>query len=92
MIAIKYSPETVNLLSNQFSKDVRTELKEHLDTINKRNETYGEACATHDFCDANEIMWESFERVFGIELNFQDDDHMAITNAAWGTSKEKKFQ
>lgn len=81
-------------LSNEFSRIVNREFSnEELAEVVKRNNTpeYTDCCATHDFCDANELMAEAFKTVFGREVDPQNEDDCESWNIAWSLSKDSHF-
>ena len=49
------------------------------------------ACASHEFCDANEVMRDAFEAEFGRSPNLEDDDgaDVALINAAWNLAQRE---
>jgi hypothetical protein len=50
------------------------------------------SCASHDFCDANLVMYDAFEAVFGREALVQEnEDDLDLWNAAWNFAKDKYF-
>lgn len=61
----------------------------------RRNPTYGEACASHDFCDANMAMLDAFEALMpGIQAEeiMARDDLTALWNEAWAIAKASAFE
>lgn len=52
--------------------------KEEPEYLNTSN-----ACASHDFCDANMPMAEAFEKVMGHELDASSDEDVNLWNDAW---------
>ena len=61
-----------------------------------RNETYGDACASHDFCDANMAMDEAFTKTQCREIELgegtrQSRADMALWNGAWAIAKRMNF-
>ena len=61
-----------------------------------RNEHYGNACASHDFCDANMAMDEAFTKTQGRELEMgegtrQSRADVALWNGAWAIAKRMNF-
>lgn len=58
--------------------------------VNRRNATaeYANACASHDYCDANQAMIDALE-VFGIEFSLELADD--VINAAWDIAKSCQF-
>lgn len=86
--------ETIEEIAAEFSKIVR----EWIGTINlekviTKNKTaeYKNACAIHDYCDANMAMLEAFENQTGMELNLDDPIHQAMVNEAWEIARIKDF-
>lgn len=57
--------------------------------VNERNATseYQNCCASHDFCDANEAMFEAMDQF----CQLSDEDHMNIHNGAWDMAKKANF-
>lgn len=79
-------------LANAFSAHVRSVLADDLPEILKRNATYpAGTCATHDFCDANEIMAAAWKEVMGTEVDVGDDEQSAVWSAAWNLAVERAF-
>lgn len=74
---------------------------EQMATVIERNNSgeYSEhACASHDFCDANEAMAEAFRRVFQREYTFDDgtntveaDRDYSLFNSAWSLARFANF-
>jgi len=40
-------------------------------------------CASHEFCDTNEVMARAFRREFGVEVRPTDEAHQDLWNHAW---------
>lgn len=84
----------VDAVATAFSALVRVHLADALETIRERNRQpkYLGCCATHDFCDANEVMAEAFTKTTGraIDLNSQRDTD--LWNAAWDQAKAAEFR
>lgn len=81
-------------ISRTFKRIVRDELASDLPEIirlNKR-EDYGNSCATHDFCDANELMAKAFKEVQGYEFNGKILTDCKLWNKAWLMAKDDQFQ
>lgn len=53
-----------------------------------RNDT---TCASHDFCDANEVMAEAFSKTVGREIDLESDADTSLWNAAWDIAVATKF-
>jgi hypothetical protein len=47
------------------------------------------ACASHEFCDANEVMRDAFEVEFGRSLNLDDEADVALIDAAWDLAQRE---
>lgn len=64
---------------------------DQLDTVVERNKTpeYAQACATHDFCDANVAMLEALGDPEGI--SFDDDAFVSLINRAWDIARAADF-
>ena len=80
------------VLVNRVAASFRYLLKEvltddQLAEVRRRNATpeYAEhgCCASHDFCDANMVMLEAFERVMGHEPYLDSEADMRLINEAW---------
>jgi hypothetical protein len=85
----------VQLLSNSFSTILRQELSvDEMEEVVKLNKTpdYTQACATHNFCDANESMIAAFIKVFNRDIDFSSDNDTATMDAAWNLSRENNFK
>ncbi|CAN7780276.1 hypothetical protein LJR296_007953 [Cupriavidus necator] len=48
------------------------------------------SCASHDFCDANELMAEAFTEA-GIDFDADSDEHLKLWNAAWDIAARTEF-
>ena len=60
--------------------------------INTLNRFYeDDACATHDFCDANECLAIAFKQAFGIELMVNNQSYLNVCNKAWKLAKKNNF-
>jgi|TARA_Y100000310_G_scaffold255110_1_gene262342 hypothetical protein len=82
-----------NRLAAHFHAAIRAVLSsQRLANIDERNAVAVAAgepwCATHDYCDPNHYMAESFVSAFGREWDGMD---AAIINAAWRLAKEHGF-
>lgn len=85
----------VESLSKEFSSLLRKELTpEELATVRERNKTeeYSQACATHDFLDANMVMDEAFTNVFKKDFDINSDESLSLWNAAWELSRKLNFE
>tara|TARA_Y100000310_G_scaffold289139_1_gene315330 strand:- start:311 stop:838 length:528 start_codon:yes stop_codon:yes gene_type:complete len=92
-------------IAAEFSAIVRDELGEHLEAINKKNaDNAPDLCATHDYCDANMLMLEAFEKVMfrepfsgialeeGICSEGDTQRDCDLLNAAWTISATQAFK
>jgi len=74
-------------IANEFSRRLRGCLGAgEMETINQRNATdeYMMACATHDFCDANQSMIDTLDH-FGLSMAHP-------VSVAWDIARGNKFQ
>lgn len=84
----------VQNLSIQFSLLLQEQLGERdIDATIARNKKQSDKniCHSHDFCDANEVMNEAFQKVFGRELDSDSDFDASVWNNAWKQAKENNF-
>lgn len=61
--------------------------------VNARNSAPGahpDACASHDFCDANMLMLEALE-FFGVEFDPADEAQALMMSQAWSMAKAARF-
>lgn len=81
-------------VGRRFAANVRRDLGEHLEEIVRRNFTdaYETCCATHDFCDSNELMAEAFKDTLGREARVDDDVDTFIWNIAWSEARGSDFK
>lgn len=52
-------------------------------------ETDPNICHTHDFCDANQVMMDAFEKVLGREPDIQSPTDMQVFDAAWVIGRQR---
>lgn len=82
-----------NALAVAFSRIVQRDLKPHLPEIIARNKVgHPGACATHDFCDANELMAEAFKEFTGREPDCADEKDAALWSGAWNAAYAASFE
>lgn len=89
-----YANKKIIDLANAFIKVVEYNLTApQIEQVVKLNKTfdYISCCATHDFCDANELMAEAFKTVVGTEIDLQNDVHLDLWNNAWNIAKQAEF-
>ena len=80
-----------HLVASSFCNEIQKHLgNETLREVIKLNETaeYQEACATHDFCDPNQIMADVLESL-GHEF---DTSLLPLINDAWLLARAAEFQ
>lgn len=58
---------------------------------NKADGPESNVCHTHDFCDANMLMLEAWQEMFGDAPDLDNDDHLAAWNDAWAIAKAAGF-
>ena len=78
-------------IASQFCSELHKHVGgETIKKVVKRNKTkeYMDACATHDFCDPNQIMSDVLES-FGHEF---DPSLIPIVNDAWSLARNAEFQ
>lgn len=46
-------------------------------------------CASHDFCDSNQVMLDVFAYVTGRELDLESDDDLRVTDEAWTLARAR---
>ena len=88
-------------LAKAFCRQLRIELElykeladETLGIINARNAEFEakgnhSTCATHDFCDANQVMLDAIESICGFaDYHFAQNE---MINAAWNIARKARF-
>jgi hypothetical protein len=67
---------------------------EDMAEILRRNATpqYGRACATHDFCDANIVMYDAYVSLFGELVDLDDDNVNWVLDRAWDLARAVDFE
>jgi hypothetical protein len=84
------TPQVI-LLARQFADVLQEWLTPaEFEEMQRRNKMrmHENACASHDFCDANMAMEDAFRRTFGREPNLQDDTDIDVWNNAWDAAKK----
>lgn len=82
----------VNELSTAFTSLIRSWLTEsEIESVNEFNQTSGDCCGTHNYCDANQAIIDAFSQVFGREVDISSDLDNDYCNAAWRLSRDNKF-
>lgn len=87
---------TPDALAAKFSAVLREWLTpEQMETVRERNTTaaYADACASHDFCDANMAMHEALLTMSGEqEPDYTDEATITLVNSAWDMAKANGFK
>ena len=80
-------------LAKEFSHELQGELGADIFKVICRNlrAPFSTTCASHDFCDANEVMAKAFKTVMGREINLQSDYDKWIWGMAWTLAKNSAF-
>ena len=83
-------------IANKFSSILCEWLTtEELQEINDKNADYrmgiGTWCATHEYCDPNQAMINALAH-FGIDIDFDNEEHINLINDAWKLANDNKFQ
>lgn len=85
---------TTEQLARQFSAGLLAEIgAENLAQaveINA-NSSNPNACATHDFCDANQTMIDALETLASQPLALDDDNQSGLINVAWDLANAQRF-
>lgn len=77
-------------LARQFCEVIKSWLTdEQLNEVNRLNKTedYYSACASHNFCDANQAMIEAMESL-GLPWQY---DYASLVNSAWDIARLAEF-
>jgi hypothetical protein len=80
-----FSLATVEALARAFAVGLRRELSlkvlAEIDAANAEGDP--DACASHEWLDANEVMDDAFAAVTGYAYSGDRDADLALLNAAW---------
>jgi hypothetical protein len=87
---------TPHALARAFATELHAELgTDTLAEINRLNdaETDTGICHTHDFCDANQVMLDAWEKLMGAECSCDstNDAENAVWNEAWSIASKANF-
>ncbi len=82
----------VALLACRFAEIVQESLTAHqIATVKDRNRCLiamgKNSCATHDFCDANDLMSGAFYDTFDREVDVDDDHDCILWGTAWDVAQ-----
>lgn len=78
----------------EFCNDLASAIgAELLPIIASKNATpeYAGACASHDFCDANESMGRAFSRIMARAYDLDSRADSDLWNRAWNIARENAF-
>lgn len=73
-------------IAREFSSTIREWLtpEEMSEVLRKQREEPREGvCYTHDYCDANEAMYDAFQSVMRKPIDYDDEEEVALWNEAW---------
>ncbi len=84
----------VKKLARAFSKRLRRVLTpaEMREVIERNKSAPPGVCASHDFCDANEVMADAFKDVYGRAVNPRRNVECGVWNDAWNLAFNQKFK
>lgn len=85
---------TAPALADAFRRAMRHRLTPgQLTLVDRRNAARGDklSCATHDFCDANMVMFAAFTDVMKREPDVGDQADADVINAAWDIAIARGF-
>ena len=95
---LTHSKTTVTKLASRFSwmltEELGVETRKAIAAENARRSEPSRAdssCASHDHCDANEVMAAAFKSALGTKVNVGNATHTAIWNDAWDLAKDFGF-
>jgi hypothetical protein len=80
----------VKRLALSFADTLRDEIgEEDFQEVRARNATeeYARFCASHDFCDANMTMFDSFNTEIGWDCDLDNDEDTSVWNEAWALAR-----
>ena len=80
-------------LSKVFADLIKSVLtKDEMEQVIIDNKNSDDCCHTHDYIDANIVMFEAFKIVYGDEPNIMmNSTHLELFNIAWHIAKESNF-
>lgn len=91
---MNYLQRLTERLAKQFSVDllkcIGAESMARVVTKNKTAE-YTDACASHDYCDANMVMIDSWRTIMKRGHRMNSDDDLSLWNNAWTLAKQNSF-
>jgi hypothetical protein len=58
---------------------------------NKAEPVDSDVCHSHDYCDANMVMFEAFQSTFGREPDTDNGPDLELWNDAWEIAKAASF-
>jgi hypothetical protein len=82
----EYRAAAIARLALSFADALRDEIgDDDYAEVCARNATeeYARFCASHDFCDANMVMFDAFNTEIGWDMDLDNDEDTAVWNEAW---------
>jgi len=80
-------------LANAFVRHLLADIgPDNLAKCRELSASYGPACPSHDYCDANVTMVESFAEVCGEEMNLESDANITLWNDAWTLARRNDYR
>ena len=94
---LKHTDTTDNKIITRLSNKFSELLCEYLgdDIINKviqDNKTSKYGCNSNDYCDANQIMIDALDYLFGKNWKLSDERIHNLINKSWNMSMENEFK
>lgn len=82
----EYRAAAVKRLALSFADELLDTIGEaDYEEVKARNATeeYARFCASHDFCDANMVMFDAFNTEIGWDCDLDNDEDTSVWNEAW---------
>ncbi len=97
--AVKDIDTRAKKLADEFTRlmwlELTDEQMEEAIVLNKTEEYSDGSCATHNFCDANMVMFEAFQKIEVREPNMdemdRDNNDVDVWNKAWDIARDNDF-
>jgi len=84
-VSIKMGKEFSALLVKYLGIEIVREI------VEKNKEDVGDWCSSHEYCDANMVMAEAFNKACGRELEMNSEEDCLKWNEAWDYAKANSF-
>jgi hypothetical protein len=88
----EYRASSVKRLAMSFAQTLIEDLgEEEFQEVRARNATekYAGCCASHDFCDANMVMWGCFNTEIGWDFDLDSETDVSVWNDAWKLARKE---